>query len=164
MSRAKKKTKSPAKTIIADIYSKLAELLSEIEFRTSADVIQGFERHFPDDWKALVAKFGHRDDQPGKKNRGHFYAASTYLADRLAAMARMGDVELKHTLDGYDKTVWKHNRRMGTWRLIRKPEQPTGGWKLLTVRVSGETYDKLVAEASASSVSVATIAANKIAA
>jgi hypothetical protein len=160
----KKKNRTPAQTIIDDIYTKLAELLSETEFRTSADVIGAFERTYPEDWKALVEKFGHRDDQPGKKNRGHNYAASTYLADRLAAMSRMGDVELKHTLDGYDKTVWKHNRRMGTWRLIRKPEQPAGGWKFLTVRVSGSTYEKLVAEASASNVTVAALAATKIAA
>jgi hypothetical protein len=160
----KKKSKTPPTTLIDDVYTKLAELLSGTDFTTSADVIEAFERTFPNDWKTLVDKFGHRDDQPGKKNRGHNYAASTYLADRLAAMARMGLVELKHTLDGYDKTIWKHNRRMGTWRLIRKPEQAAGGLKSLTVRVSEATYQKLVAEASANNISVATLAATKIAA
>jgi hypothetical protein len=160
----KKNSKTPPKTVIDDVYSKLAELLSETEFTNSADVIEAFERSFPDDWKTLVEKYGHRDDQPGKKNRGHNYAASTYLADRLASMSQMGNVELKHTLDGYDKTVWKHNRRMGTWRLIRKPERVIGGWKFLTVRVSEATYEKLVAEASANNVSVAAVAATKVAA
>jgi len=160
----KQTSKKPPATVVDDIYSKLAGLLSRTDFTTSADVIEAFEGTFPDDWKTLVQKFGHRDDQPGKKNRGHNYAASTYLADRLAAMSRMGIVELKHTLDGYDKTVWKHNRRMGTWRLIRQPEQATGGLKSLTVRISEATYQKLVAEASANNISVATLAATKIAA
>jgi hypothetical protein len=158
-----KKKNPAAKTVIDDIYVKLAGLLSTTEFRTSADVIERFERDYPDDWKTLIAKFGHRDDAPGKKNRGHYYAASTYLADRLASMKRMGDVELKHTLD-FDQTVWKHNRRMGTWRLIRTPEAAPSGWKFLSVRVSGETYEKLVADAAASNVSVAALAAIKLAA
>jgi hypothetical protein len=158
---SKAKAKSTVQTVIENIYVKLASLLSPTEYRTSADVIEGFEQQYPDDWKVLVAKFGHRDDAPGKKNRGQHYAASTYIADRLASMKRMGSVDLKYTLDGYDTTVWKHNKRMGTWRLIRQPEPTAGHWKFLTVRVAGDTYEKLAAEANESSVSVASLAATR---
>jgi len=156
-----KKKKPTVQTVIDDVYVKLADLLSESGFRTSADVIERFEKAYPDDWKTLIAKFGHRDDEPGKKNRGHYYAASTYLADRLAAMKRMGSVELKYTLD-FDTKVWKHNKRMGTWRLIQRPEPTVGGWKFLTVRVPGEIYEKLSARAIEGSVSVSTLATRAV--
>jgi hypothetical protein len=145
-------------TLIENIYGKLGELLSETEFTTSAAVIEGFEKRFPSDWGTIVERFGHRDDVPGKKNRSQHYAASTYIADRLAAMKRMGLVELRHTQEGFDPAVWRHNRRMGTWRLIRRPEHG-GDWRFLTVRIPGGAYEKLAAEAHDAQTSIAALAA-----
>lgn len=161
MPKKPKKPSSRIPTVVDDIYGKLGELLSPTEFRNSAQIIGSFEKTFPDDWKLLVTRFGHRDETPGKKGRRHYYAASTYVADRLASMKRMGLVELKHITDGYDQTVWKHNRRMGSWRLIGEPEPTAGEWKFLTVRMAGEHYDRLAAEAAERKMSVSALAAAK---
>jgi hypothetical protein len=160
MARTSAKPKT-AKTVIDDIYQKLAALLSPSEFRNSAEVIAAFEVTYPADWERLVTLFGHRDQIPGKKSRKRHYAASTYLADRLAAMKGMGYVDLEYVTDGYDQEVWKHSRRMGTWRLIREPDPIAGDWKFMTVRLPEETYKKLAAEAAQSNVSVATLAASR---
>src|SRR5687768_12243857 len=103
-------------TEIDDIYKKLASLLSTEDFRSSAEVIDAFAQRYPADWQHLIHRFGDRMDRPGDGARKHFYAASTYIADRLATMSRMGLVELKHTTE-FDRSRWMHNKRMGTWRL-----------------------------------------------
>jgi hypothetical protein len=149
------------KTVVDDVYGKLAALLSPTEFRNSAQIIGAFEHAYPQDWERLVKRFGHRDQVPGNKNRGRHYAASTYLADRLAAMKRMGYVELEYVTEGYDQQVWKHNRRMGAWRLIRSPDENAGDWRFMTLRVPGEAYKKLAAEAANQNVSVSTLVSSR---
>lgn len=133
-------------TEIPNIYEKLASLLSTEHFRSSAEVIDAFAERYPSDSQHLIDRFGDRLNRPGEGARKHFYAASTYIADRLATMARMGQVELKHTTD-FDRTRWVHNKRMGTWRLkatVASTGDANGAIRAFTVKLPESEYEKLV--------------------
>lgn len=147
---------------VKDIYAKLASLLRIDTHITSADVIDEFGKKYQEDWKKLQSEYGDRDDAPGHKTRGKHYAASTYLADRLSTMKRMGLVELKYTLD-FDQVRWRHNRRMGTWRLLKMPTwEANETFQFVTVRLAQSTYDQLLERVGTTGTSVAACAAEII--
>ena len=138
-----------SRTFIPNVREKLADLLDTKEFRTSADIIDAFACAYPEDWKSLVQKYGDREDAPGTGARGRYYAASTYVADRLSDMKRMGIVELKHTLD-FDQQRWQHTRRMGSWRLLLKNRAAVathGATRILTVRMPTDLFERIGTEA-----------------
>ena len=144
--------------IVADMKQKLAALLSQKQWKSSADVIDAFTAHYPTDWATLVEKYGDRDDEPGTGPRGHFYAASTYVADRLSDMKRMGLVERGYTLD-FDQERWRHTKRMGKWRLLVDGDDVIkgahGATKVFTMRIPERLHLELHRRAQASGKSAA---------
>jgi hypothetical protein len=152
-------------TEIPQIHDKLIALLSPQEFRSSAEIIDHFAIAHPDHWEHLVNKYGDRQQQPGEGGRRHYFAASTYIADRLSDLVRMGRVELKHTTD-FDRSRWIHNKRMGIWRLKSKdPVLPLVSEEahLFTVKLPKSQYAKLVMIADRRGITVASTAADLLA-
>jgi hypothetical protein len=146
-------------------YQMLAQILADGAKHTSADVIDAFATRFPDEWKALVAKYGDREEKPGEGARGHFYAASTWIADRLVHMSRKGWVELTYTTE-FDQERWKHNKRMGVWRLLSSPAETRAddSPRRITVPLTDATYKRLEKDATDRNRSVGARAAELIAA
>ena len=154
----------PPKTL--EIYKKLLSLLDSRRYMTSDEVIEAFKAKYPDEWRELVAKYGDRDDDPeagGARKRN--YAASVYLADRLVHMFRQKWVDRQFTTD-FDRTKYKWNRQMGTWRRLVPKTEPVDSEnaRAFTVRLTEKVYDKLVKKADQNNMSLSSMAAEIIAA
>lgn len=98
-----------AQRIIDDkVIAQVIRHFKERDFTTS-EFATRFRDDFPDDWKALEAKYG-----PGGAHCGSYYSANTYLSQQLRSRADRGHLELV----GWKQAppMWG-NRIVASWRV-----------------------------------------------